>query len=106
LQEETGIVVPSTSLENKGLLRFAFEEKPEWDQEVHVFVTRDYRGPDAVETEEMAPKWFKIDDIPYDSMWVDDPYWLPSVIRGENVDFSFVFDGDGDLAEVVEGFAF
>ncbi len=92
-------------MESHGTLSFAFEAKPEWNQEVHVFSARGYSGPEPVETEEMRPKWFKEDDIPYDDMWQDDPYWLPSVIRGEKIDFSFVFDEDGDLAEVVEGYS-
>lgn len=53
----------------------------------------------------MRPKWFKEDDVPYADMWQDDPYWLPSVIRDESVEFDFTFDEDGDLAEVVEGYA-
>src|SRR5690554_6241890 len=46
--------------------------------QVHVFTSTEWRGQPA-ETEEMAPKWFNFDDIPYDSMWPDDPYWLPQV---------------------------
>jgi hypothetical protein len=25
----------------------------------------------------MRPEWFSLDDIPYDKMWPDDPFWLP-----------------------------
>jgi 8-oxo-dGTP pyrophosphatase MutT (NUDIX family) len=102
LLEETGVNVAPSALEGRGILDFAFEGKPEWNQQVHVFVTKGYAGPDPVETEEMRPKWFDVADIPYDSMWSDDPYWLPRVIEGESVEFSFVFDEDGDLAEVNE----
>lgn len=104
LREETEVDVAETKLEKVGVLHFTFEKKPEWDQDVNVFFVRDYAGPDAVETEEMAPKWFKIEDIPYDDMWADDPYWLPRVLEGDKVDFSFTFDPDGDLVEVVEGY--
>jgi len=104
LREETEVDVPETKLEKVGVLHFTFEKKPEWDQDVNVFFVRDYAGPDAVETEEMAPKWFKVEDIPYDDMWADDPYWLPRVLEGDKVDFSFTFDPDGDLVEVVEGY--
>lgn len=96
--------MPDSKLEKVGVLHFTFEKKPEWDQDVNVFFIREYSGPDAVETEEMAPKWFKVEDIPYDDMWADDPYWLPRVLEGDKVDFSFTFDSDGDLAEVVEGY--
>ncbi|MDQ1343563.1 MAG: 8-oxo-dGTP diphosphatase / 2-hydroxy-dATP diphosphatase, partial [Patescibacteria group bacterium] len=52
----------------------------------------------------MRPEWFTLDKIPFDDMWADDPYWLPRVLEGDKVDFSFTFDADGDLAEVVEGY--
>lgn len=30
----------------------------------------------------MAPiKWFKIEDEPYDSMWIDHKYWFPMVLK-------------------------
>ncbi len=53
----------------------------------------------------MRPEWFSIENIPYDDMWADDPYWLPRVLEGDKVDFSFTFDSDGDLVEVVEGYS-
>ena len=104
LHEETGVEVAESALEKVGLLHFVFEGKPEWNQDVNVFLVRDYAGPDAVETEEMRPQWFKISEIPYDDMWSDDPYWLPRVLEGDKVEFDFTFDSDGDLAEVVEGY--
>lgn len=104
LHEETGVVVAESALEKVGLLHFVFEGKPDWNQDVNVFLVRDYSGPDAVETEEMRPQWFKISEIPYDDMWSDDPYWLPRVLEGDKVEFDFTFDSDGDLAEVVEGY--
>ena len=42
----------------------------------------------------MKPQWFNTDNIPFDAMWEDDPYWLPRVIDGENVEFEFYFDKD------------
>jgi 8-oxo-dGTP pyrophosphatase MutT (NUDIX family) len=103
LFEETGIRLAESALERKGSLRFLHAAKPDWDKEVHVFVTRDYCGPDAVETEEMAPKWFKIDDIPYDSMWASDRHWFPYVLGDGDLDFSFHFDGEGRLSEIQSG---
>lgn len=104
LREETGIEVPESKLESVGTLHFTFEGKPDWNQDVSVFFVRDYVGPDGVETDEMRPEWFSLDKIPFDDMWADDPYWLPRVLEGDKIDFSFTFDEDGDLAEVVEGY--
>lgn len=33
------------------------------------------------ETEEMLPKWFKFDEIPFDTMWPDDKIWLPILLK-------------------------
>merc|ERR1712079_998463 len=34
-------------------------------------------------TEEMKPKWFNIEDIPYDKMWKDDIYWMPYLFHSD-----------------------
>ncbi len=47
--------------------------------DVHAFICTMWRGEPA-ETEEMAPEWFKIKEIPYSQMWPDDPYWLPQIL--------------------------
>lgn len=52
---------------------------------VHVYLGTDIVG-EPEETEEMAPKWFNIDDIPYQDMWPDDIYWYPYAL--EEIPFS------------------
>ncbi len=81
-----------------GVIKFLFEGKPEFDQEMHVFVCRKWDG-EPKESEEMSPKWFAFDDIPFDSMWEDDRIWLPNVISGKDVDAVFVFDGSQKLKD-------
>jgi len=66
-------------------------EKPDWNQQVTVFMCSEWEGTPA-ETEEMAPKWFKITDIPYDDMWSDDKLWLPQVMDGKKLIGEFKFD--------------
>jgi hypothetical protein len=62
--------------------RFLFPNRPDWDNECHVF-TVDYFAEfgEITETEEMAPQWFKLDEIPFDQMWSDDAIWLNRVVR-------------------------
>jgi len=55
-----------------------------WDLHVHTYVATEWEG-EPVETEEMAPQWYKLADIPYDKMWDDDTYWLPAVLRGQKL---------------------
>ncbi len=59
-----------------------------------VFLSTKWEG-EVVESEEMLPKWFNIDDIPYEDMWPDDKYWLPLVLIGRKVKASFIF-GEND----------
>ena len=56
-----------------------------------VFIATKWTG-EPTESEEMAPKWFKIDEIPYDHMFADDKYWLPRVLDGQTLKARFKFD--------------
>jgi 8-oxo-dGTP diphosphatase / 2-hydroxy-dATP diphosphatase len=58
---------------------------------VHVFTATDWQGTPAA-SEEMAPKWFNVKQIPYDDMWPDDTYWLPQVLDGKKLTADFVLD--------------
>lgn len=101
LHEETAIEIAPEKMESRGVLHFHFAGKPEWDQDVNIFVSHGYAGG-FEETEEMKPSWFDIADIPYDAMWEDDPYWLQRVIDGESVEFEFYFGEDGFIEEFAE----
>ncbi|HUW72116.1 MAG TPA: hypothetical protein VMV66_02950 [Candidatus Humimicrobiaceae bacterium] len=46
----------------------------------------------------MKPKWFKIDEIPFNQMWPDDKFWLPRILRGEKLKGKFVFN-QGELID-------
>jgi 8-oxo-dGTP pyrophosphatase MutT (NUDIX family) len=58
---------------------------------VHAFIATEWTGK-ASESDEMAPRWFNIDAIPYDDMWSDDPYWLPTVLAGKKISADFKLD--------------
>ncbi len=61
------------------------------DIECHTYVARSWEG-EPTETEEMAPKWFKQTNIPYENMWQDDTFWLPAVLSGKKLKTRFIFD--------------
>lgn len=46
------------------------------------------------ETVEAKPLWVALDNIPYERMWEDDVLWLPMVLRGEQFQGRWLFDGD------------
>lgn len=67
-----------------------------WHMFVHTYIADQWDG-EPTESEEMAPKWYKISDIPYDSMWQDDPFWLPKVLDGNKVVGEYTFDKNNDM---------
>lgn len=92
LYEESGIV--AEKLEKVGILEFNFESSPQ-TLEVHIFCVTEFNN-DPEETEEMRPQWFDIAEIPYNSMWSDDIYWLPYFLEGKKFKGSFLFDRPSD----------
>lgn len=67
------------------------ENDDPWRMYVHAYIATEWKG-EPEETEEMAPEWFNISDIPYDRMWQDDVYWLPMVLEGKKILGKFSFD--------------
>lgn len=60
---------------------------------VHAFIATAWDG-EPTESEEMAPQWFKVSELPLESMWADDPYWLPLVLAGKKVSATFTLDAN------------
>lgn len=79
MQEESGIVIGA--LEKVGIMDFEFEGNPE-TLEVHIFNVKDFSG-EMVESDEMKPQWFNINEIPFENMWPDDELWFPIFLRGK-----------------------
>lgn len=69
---------------------------PDHDIQVHAFITRKWDG-EPRETEEMKPKWFSFNAIPYNDMWQDDTMWLPFVLSGKHLRCSFTFSSEEDV---------
>ena len=84
LEEEIGIKAAEGDLEAVGHFTFVFSARPEWNQTVHTFLLRSWRG-EPRESDEMAPAWFSVNQIPFGRMWPDDSHWLPKVLAGEAV---------------------
>ncbi len=62
----------------------------------HLYMVTEWEGTPA-ESEEMQPKWFSIDSIPYNQMFPDDKYWLPLILEGKKIDAYFDFDEEWNL---------
>jgi len=97
-EEEIGVT--PQSLEKMAELTFVFPatpDKPAWEQFCHVYVTEKWQG-NPVETEEMAPDWFPIANLPFPKMWSDDYLWLPHVLNKQKLTAKFTFDAQENVA--------
>ncbi|MFZ7088129.1 8-oxo-dGTP diphosphatase [Curtobacterium sp. RRHDQ10] len=99
--EEIGVTLAAADLEARGTLDYRFPFRPSWSQRSDVFVVRRWSGVPTA-SDELAPRWFPLDDVPYARMWDDAQYWLPGVLRGGSVDARFTFGAD---CATVSGFS-
>lgn len=83
--EEAGISVNGFS--KQAVFRFVF---PEESFEVHLFRIESFEGVPA-ESEEMEPRWFSHEQIPFQDMWPDDQYWFPRFLEGKKFLATFAF---------------
>ena len=102
-QEEIG-VTPTSYRQVAELDFYGGSTEEAWRMYVYAYLCDAWEG-EPTESEEMAPKWYKISDIPYADMWQDDEHWLPRALKGEILKGTFTFDEHDnllttDLAEV------
>lgn len=91
--EESGLVIEE--LEERGCIDFHFMDTGKL-LEVHIFNVIRCAG-DPVETEEMKPQWFKLDEIPFESMWADDPYWFPLFLKNKKFKGRIIFKNNDEI---------
>lgn len=90
-QEEIGVTPHNwKQIAELDFVQDAETEDP-WHMYVHAYTAEEWTGEPA-ESEEMMPKWFNFDEIPYGDMWQDDEFWLPLVLAGNKVHGEFTFD--------------
>ncbi len=90
LEEESSII--AKDFKERGVINFFFQGTDK-EIEMHIFEVTDYEG-DPKETEEMAPKWFNKENIPYDKMWPADKEWMPIFFEGKDIEGNATFDGE------------
>jgi 8-oxo-dGTP diphosphatase len=98
--EESGLVVAASALTHMATLTFVFPARPTWDQTAEVFAAADFSG-EAAESDELIPRWFAADKLPFDGMWDDARYWLPLVLAGEPVSARITFADDCATVEAI-----
>lgn len=93
--EEAGITVEQ--LEKMGVIDFEFRGNPEI-LEVHIFKAQEFEGT-PTESEEMKPQWFFVDEIPFATMWPDDVFWFPYLLKRKRFTGRFLFDEKENIIE-------
>lgn len=93
VREEAGIVV--NNLVKIGILEFEFKNNPEI-LEVHIFQTDNFSG-EPIESEEMRPQWFDINEMPFSKMWQDDTFWFPLFLSEKKFVGKFLYDNSDNI---------
>lgn len=99
LFEESGIATDSYELEKIADIQFYFADKPVF--QCHAYIARSWQN-EAEESEEMAPQWFPIEEMPLEQMWISDRVWLPQALAGGHVTGVVHFNEDGSVIERME----
>jgi len=95
MKEESGIEV--VKINKLGILEFIYQDGS-GNMEVHIFQAKEFIGS-PIESEEMQPKWFHIDEVPYNEMWPDDKYWLPLFLDGKSFKGKFLFNEANEIVD-------
>ena len=93
VREESGLTI--TNWRKVGFLTF---DNVDRIVEMDIFETYSFSG-ELVETEEMAPRWFLIHELPFDEMWASDPLWYPLYLEGIPFEGSVVFDENQQIVK-------
>lgn len=95
LKEEAGII--AGVIEKIGVNEFSCQEGEDV-LEVHIYKTTDFSGIPK-ESEEMSPRWFFVDEIPFDKMWSSDVYWFPYLMKGKKFYGRYLFDDNDKVVD-------
>ena len=84
-------------LEKRGEINFTLRQEGK-NVLMHTYLVTDWEG-EPIETEEMKPQWFNVNQIPYEKMWPDDIFWLPMFLENKKFNGKFVFDDQDNILE-------
>lgn len=81
LHEESSLVTQPSSIHPAGyLLLRALSDPAAPDLWIHVYVATEWEG-EPVESDEMRPQWFSVDELPLDGMWEETRGWMPELLE-------------------------
>ncbi len=88
LKEEAGI---SANVDDLSFIAKLVFEFPHLDEDAvgYVFVLTKWQGEPKESNEMTAPKWFDINNLPFNKMWDSDRIWVPLVLNATNMQNDF-----------------
>lgn len=95
LREESGLEVRPEDLDLMADLYFDQPSDGTWSHGGMVYFVRRWQGVPRL-SEEMEPRWFSLDQLPYEEMWEADRIWLPRLLAGKQLRGTILFAPDGD----------
>lgn len=93
--EESGIQLAADGLHDAGRISWSFPEQPGWNMVAFLF-TADAGPEDPVTSDEIEPRWYSVEDVPWAAMWKDAPYWIPTLLDGRRVNAHIVMEQDNE----------
>jgi 8-oxo-dGTP diphosphatase/2-hydroxy-dATP diphosphatase len=87
--------ISATELTELGNLQFYYKHKQD-TIETYIFQCNNFTGEPAI-SEEMEPRWFNFEEIPYEQMWPDDKFWLPIFLKNKKFVGHFIFRNYDDI---------
>ncbi len=98
VQEEFGVKI--LKLDKRGEIAFILRQE-EKIVLMNTFLATDWEN-EPTETEEMKPRWFPIDEVPYAQMWASDKEWLPVILSGKKIKAKYTYAHEGGDVETRE----
>lgn len=95
VQEESGIVLHRSDLRPAGRISWSFPARPAWNMQSALF-TADAEHGTPVPCDEIEPRWYPVEAIPWEAMWKDAPHWLPVLLAGRHVEARVEMAADND----------
>lgn len=95
LSEECGLTAREEDLLMKADFYFHQPSDPSWSHAGVVYFLHRWQGDPKV-SDEMTPRWFRPEDLPYGDMWEADKIWLPMLLSGKKLRGTIYFGEDGE----------
>lgn len=101
LREECGLTADPAALTMAADLYFCQPSDMSWSHAGVVYLVREWEGEPHL-SDEMEPRWFAPEELPYEEMWEADRIWLPLVLAGRRLRGTVYFAEDGDHVTATE----